>query len=101
MSFTQCCMCLQIIHRSFGLVLHLLFQVSINVIGQYILQLHEGINRYNNGVPGNSLLTFFAVRGHMYEYLYLTSEPALAYGSSGLVWCIVFNATFKNFSAIS
>jgi hypothetical protein len=51
-------MCLQIIHRSFGLVLHLLFQVSINVIGQYILQLREGINRYNNGVPGNSLLTF-------------------------------------------
>ena len=41
MSFTQCCLCLQIIHSSFGFVLHLLFQVSINGIGQYILQLNE------------------------------------------------------------
>ena len=38
------------------------------------------------------------VRGHMCIYLYLTSEQALAYGSSGLVWYMVFNVTFNNIS---
>jgi len=59
---------------------------------------NEGINRFNSSVPGNSP-NLSSVRGHMCIYLYFASDPALTYGSSGLVWCMAFNATFNTISA--
>jgi len=59
------CVYLLVIASSVLFKFYCFLNFSINVIGQYVLQPHEGINRYDSSAPGIFLLTFSTAREQM------------------------------------